>query len=211
MIKLKLICIILTFISINSSAQSFQWAKMQANDGLLGTSIASNNEFLVSSGYFTGSINLDGQALTTNDPNNSNGYFIKYDLAGNLLWAKHIISKNIALTEVAIDINNNIYIAGTYQDSLFIDQSIFVNSSPNTSSVFLAKFSSNGHFMWARNAQVSPVNVSPFLKLATDTQGNVYLTGNSIIPLYSAQLRSHQVDGMTYSLLNLIIMELRNG
>lgn len=79
----------------------------------------------------------------------------------------------------ATDLNNNIYVAGYFSPAnnlgevLIFDTTVFAGS--NNYCFFLAKYSTTGNFLWARVSNVGSSNANG---IATDANGNVYITGN---------------------------------
>jgi hypothetical protein len=82
---------------------------------------------------------------------------------------------------VASDFSGNLFITGTIYDTLVSFDSIILynpNYVPmaNNPNAFIAKYDSNGNIQWAKNAAGSGQSLA--YGIATDAQGNVYLTGN---------------------------------
>ncbi len=88
------------------------------------------------------------------------GAFIaKYDNLGSLLWTR----KNCGGVgqSITTDNMNNIYITG--------EQPININS------IFIAKYNSNGDFIWQKSAKSSSTFSSNYI--AADNNNNIYITG----------------------------------
>jgi hypothetical protein len=132
---------------------------------------------------------------------NTNGFIVKYDSAGNLLWTTRMggtsTPKDRAVN-IAVDISNNLYVTGLYNDALFLIY--YGNYSGNSSSnitlpntagssvgiynpnVFIAQYNSNGNVNWAYNMGGSNVYVSPSvvdsgLGISVDVNNNIYING----------------------------------
>ncbi|MFC5271777.1 hypothetical protein [Adhaeribacter terreus] len=192
--KLLLLCFFIGLTSLTAFAQYFQWAKMQDNSAPFSTPgnynysypqggnyLANTNNLLATTGLFYDDITLGNQTFILSD--SIDAYLALYDLNGNVLWAKQIISQTPIRPSVAIDNNHNIVISGVFRDSLYIDGQIFKASAANKMGVYAVKFSPTGSFLWAQSSDVNTGNYQteffePSVK--TDTSGNVYIAGNFI-------------------------------
>jgi hypothetical protein len=76
-------------------------------------------------------------------------------------------------TNIAIDKDNNIFIAGICSGN-------FVAQKSAHFSVFLIKLDQKGEFLWVR--QTGPANFPYFYDMQLDEQGNVYIAGQSYVP-----------------------------
>jgi hypothetical protein len=104
---------------------------------------------------------------------------------GIFLWAKEFdteVSGNVGVgypyggataTNIAIDKDNNIFIAGICSGN-------FVGQKSAHFSVFLIKLDQKGEFLWVR--QTGPANFPYFYDVQLDEQGNVYIAGQSYVP-----------------------------
>jgi hypothetical protein len=90
---------------------------------------------------------IDGDTLKPNG-HTSNQFIIKYDRHGTKKWLKRMSSPNLSkITAIEVDGQENVYITGSYRDSLRIDQ--FVISSVGTNQPgFVAKINRQGVVQW---------------------------------------------------------------
>ncbi len=79
----------------------------------------------------------------------------------------------IQATKIAIDERENVYVAGTYKDTVRFSENTFI--SKGKSDLFLAKYSPEGVLQWVITAGGPESNSAT--DICTDTDGNVYLTG----------------------------------
>lgn len=101
-----------------------------------------------------------------NDPLNlSNAFIQKLDVGGKLIWAKGIYIKQLSTTDnevpfcnigkIVSDDNNNIYVAGSFAGEIFFkagdDEITLKSGSDEDVDGFVAKYSSDGDFIWARH------------------------------------------------------------
>ncbi|MGB3947616.1 MAG: SBBP repeat-containing protein [Bacteroidia bacterium] len=79
---------------------------------------------------------------------------------------------------IAIDSAGNSYITGWFEDSLHFGTTTLVTSIAGNSfasDIFIAKYDKNGNFIWAKKA--GGTNYDYANGIATDKNGNIYLTG----------------------------------
>ena len=106
-------------------------------------------------------------------------YVAKYDTSGNSIWA---IALGGALEEEAWDLitdaSDNVYVTGYFKSPDFHIGSDTVLHNTGESSMFLAKFDSDGSFIWARAS--SGNNKAWGRALGVDEANDIYLGGNFI-------------------------------
>ncbi len=105
-------------------------------------------------------------------------FFAKYNTNGELLWYKTATTSNgynARAISIAIDASNNAYVAGYFSGNLVLG-SINMTSNSNTEDISLLKLnSSDGAFLWARNAGGTDNDQS--MSVSVDGTGNAYITG----------------------------------
>jgi hypothetical protein len=136
-----------------------------------------DNNFVVS-GFYAYDLKIDTLNIISNDVYSH--YFIaKFDVEGKLIWYNTLTHKgwHLAVNDMAIDSNNNTYIAGDFTDSLiFYDQSL-QDTILNTkrSGGFIAKYDKYGKFIKAKSLITSDqIYIS---SLIVDKSSNVYISG----------------------------------
>lgn len=164
------------FLVKYDSTGTILWAKSATGD----SSEYSRSVSTDASGniYVTG--NFDSPTLTfgsTTIVNNGSFdmYLVKYDSAGNVIWAKSAGGADIDHGyNTATDAFGNIYVSGGFKsDSMFIDATTLINSG--AFNIYLAKYDSAGTLLWAQKAGGSGTDAGH--DVATDAIGNIYLTG----------------------------------
>ena len=195
--KLLLFCLLVGLTSFNASAQYFQWAKKQEN-AMAAISVASGNSLVATTGTFFQTITLGNQSFTAVD--SMDNYLAVHDHAGNVLWAKHILSGTSFGQQpaVTLDPNQNVIIAGYFVDSLFIDGLIFKGTAANASGAYVAKFSPTGTLLWAQSSDIVPRSWQTFAigkSITTDDNGNIFVAGdfNLTVAFGSTNLTSNLV------------------
>jgi len=116
--------------------------------------------------YLTGSTwgNLAGSNAGKWD-----AWIAQYDSNGNQVWAKQIgTPEEDHSYAIAVDNQGNAYLAGYTQGNLF---------APNAGNwdAWIAKYDRNGNQIWAQ--QIGTPSEDQAKGIATDSQGNIYLTG----------------------------------
>ncbi len=159
-----------------SIGQSWDWGQQgiggtKAND--FGCSVATDrhgNAFVAK--QFISQITFGPYTLI--GPPEDNMYFVKYNSAGVVQWAKcpnqSYFSQTI-VTSLITDTAGNVFITGFFNDSLYFGSTrLYANST----SMFLVKYDNNGNVLWARQASSG---TSFPTSVATDEKGNCYVTG----------------------------------
>jgi hypothetical protein len=99
-------------------------------------------------------------------------FLIKYDTNGNKLWTRQLgTASDDYGYGVATDSSGNIYVAGTTSGGL--------DGNPNAGGrdIFLTKYDTNGNKLWTR--QLGTSDWDEGYGVATDSSGNVYVTGDT--------------------------------
>lgn len=120
-------------------------------------------------------ISFENSSVTLTCVGDNDLFLAKYDLAGNLLWAKseggNYSDKALGITA---DASGNVYICGYFKDAIN-----FGGTAPLTGAgdrdIYLAKYDSNGNFLWVRNAGSAGRDEAK--SVICDPAGNIYITG----------------------------------
>ncbi len=126
-------------------------------------------------GSFFGTIDFDpgpGVNNLTWSSGKSN-YIQKLDASGNFLWAK-----SFGGYSVTVDPSGNVYITGTFSDTIDFDpgSGVYNLISKGRGDVFVQKLDSLGNFNWATS--FGGISNESGDVLSVDLSGNVYTTGN---------------------------------
>lgn len=182
-------------LPVFAHAQGFAWAQGFTGAGSSGAGVkvvdGSNNIYCV--GGFTGTIDVDKSAniynLTSIGQNNM--FVLKEDAVGNFIWAKPFLCKspvNIGFgftgpTSISLDANGNIYIAGTFSDTMDFDPGpgTFYMMPPIGSGLYLnafvVKLNPNGDFIWAKQIGGAAGSGVSCDAMQMDAHGNIFLVG----------------------------------
>ena len=131
--------------------------------------------------YITG--NYRGASITfgaftlTNFNTDVDGIFVvKYDAAGNVVWAKN--GTGAALdkesNDIAVDAAGNVTIAGYSSYGTFSFDGAVLNN-PHNANLYIVKFDTNGNVLWSTAQTVNSQNRAD--GVATDADGNTYISG----------------------------------
>jgi uncharacterized repeat protein (TIGR01451 family) len=103
-------------------------------------------------------------------------YAEKLDPGGNILWAKQLGGAGLDLLEsVTTDLLGNIYLAGFFNDTIRLEGVDTLQTDTDNWDIFLIKLDPNGQPLWAHSFGGALKDEAH--AVATDQQGNVYLTG----------------------------------
>ena len=115
-------------------------------------------------------------------------YFNKYDAAGVLQFSKLLTTTSTSTNTyfgvrgVVTDATGNIYITGTFDATVDFDPSgVTADLSSATGRTFIAKYDSNGNYLWARNfgavTSSNGNNILPEDIAINPTSGKIFIAG----------------------------------
>ena len=167
------------FLIKTSPSGNIIWAKsVVANDETRGLAVTTDNigNVFVVGDFSSSSIDFGSHQINNVNPPDWDNFIVKYDSAGNDLWARDIGGPLAELAySVVCDDYNNVYFGGAYSsDSLHFANDVVYNFTPYDKELLLLKYSSNGSELWMRSSR------GPLGSFATAIaiQGNrVYCTG----------------------------------
>ena len=165
------------FVAKYDTSGTFQWARSiggQLSDNGYGIATDSDGNVYVT-GTYSGTATFKlGTTLTS--VGSSDAFVAKYDTSGEVQWAKSIGGGSADYGYgIATDSGGNVYVIGDYQGTADFGPNISLTST-GSSDVFVAKYDTSGTPQWAKSMSGSG-NISG-LGIATDSGGNVYVTGN---------------------------------
>lgn len=179
-------------VSLNVNAQNFEWVRqIGGSHSDYGMDITTDNEGnILSTGHFSGNVDFDPGLgthflSTESSPGvfSYNCYISKVSTEGNFLWAKQIGGRFADLAyAVTTDNVGNIYVTGTFQDTVDFDPGvgIYTLSAGSGFDIFILKLDPNGNFIWAKNFEDdfnTSNNYEVSFSIDIDIFGNVYTTG----------------------------------
>lgn len=166
--KKTFLIIAILFISTFSISQNVEWTKGYANSlGNCITSDVSGNIYTV--GYFTAATSF-GSFIFSSPSSDDDGYLIKSDPSGNILFAKSFGDGAECIT---IDATGNIYVTGYFSGTDTFGS--FTLTSSNLFDIFICKIDPNGNVLWVK--QYAAQNTTKIKSITHDTGGNIYVGG----------------------------------
>lgn len=176
------------FIAKYDANGNYLWAKsvgsLNSDDGnSISLDVAGN---IVMTGMFSGTADFDPSFNTINLTalGSSDIFIAKYDVNGNYLWAKSIGAAGASNggngTCIKCDLMGSAYVTGYFLGSADFDPS--TNNTNHTSQgsgdIFIAKYDSNGNYMWAKTMGAAGQSLNDFgTAICIDASGNVCVTG----------------------------------
>ena len=174
------LCLFLFSVSFSVFSQTPHWEWVNGYGGVDGADIAADAS-LDSQGNIYVAINFQSQSICIgNDTHINSGLgdilLVKFLPSGQVVWTKRFGGTNEdVVTSICINQNNEVFISG-----YFISQALFFGnhqiSANGGKDIFLAKLNTSGEVLWATSAGGNNDDISE--ELATDTNGNVFITGD---------------------------------
>jgi len=152
----KLLVVFLTaFSGTLLSAQNCFWASGAGGpNNEQGNSVAkdASGNMIVTGEFLSNTITFGSTTLTNAGGSQNDFYLVKYDVAGNVVWAQRTGGTGDEIgSAVTTDAAGNIYVAGTFaSNTVTFGSFTLTNSNPGNYDLFLVKFNSSGTPLWAR-------------------------------------------------------------
>ena len=174
------------------SQMSYQWGKtinpLAFFNSINAIKVASSGNVYVT-GYFQGTTDFDPSPTSAAylSPIGAQDCFIaKFNGQGDFIWVKNIggAASTAVGTDICLDQNENILIAGHYTDyDVDFDPGTGVSNLPPVSSShgFYGEYDSNGNLIWIRQSFPTTLsNTINSLSITTDASNNVYVVGGGV-------------------------------
>ena len=181
MLSARILLIGMVFILLANpkiNAQTCVWARGAGgsnNDvGQAVTTDANGNVYVT--GFFESATITFGATTLTNDSSGTRDmYVVKYDTAGNVVWAVRAGGTGDEYANsIAVDAIGNVYVAGSYNSSSLVFGSTVLTNAGGFD-IFLVKYDLTGNVVWAKGAGSSSDDDGRYV--GVDVIGNVYITG----------------------------------
>lgn len=187
------------------------------SNNVIGNSIACNDTNVFVTGYFRGNINfydgLQGNPTTTKwSMTNSaaaDGYVVKYDFNGSVIWSTKIGSAGIDVGGGLAVNNTNVYVSGFFvsnntmnlynavQGNPTVIVGTLTKTSPNAAG-FLVNFNVNGELQWSTK-QDSTVDIA-VKNMTLDKYNNIYIVlGNTTDGIFYDAVTGENVDPLSWN------------
>ena len=172
------------FLAKYNANGGFVWAKKMGSSSLdIGYGLVLDNAGnVIVTGYFTGTADFDegGAAANLVSVGDFDLFIAKYEPDGDLIWAKGVGSTGQE-TGFGIDVDgsDNIYVTGRFAGTTDFNPdpgATFDVTSNGDRDIFLAKYQSDGTFVWAKGIGGTAEDWG--FDLVVDASANIYLTGH---------------------------------
>lgn len=142
-----------TFFASADQLGNFNWAKQLNCSGHDNpTSTSTDNNSILIAGRFYNDLVIENDTLYNSSLSKSDGFLIKLNDTGNLIWIKKIGgADNDVIEDIVIDSLSNTYVTGTFGNADLQLDSITLINRPG-GEVFIAKYNPNGVIKWAKSA-----------------------------------------------------------
>ncbi len=140
-----------------------------------------SGNIFVSGSFDADSVSFGSVSLVKPSTDTTDIFLVKYDAAGNSIWAQTATGSGVdQVTAMGCDRNNNIYVTGYYQSAnLNFSGTILNNSAPDSSyycNFFVAKYDESGHTNWVITSNDTAYNMTNCLATC-NPPGAVYIGG----------------------------------
>jgi hypothetical protein len=163
----------------------FKWVrKVGSASSDAANSLYLRSDYFVVTGFYQGSNTDFGNSKKLTSTGKEDFFIGKYDLSGTCLWIKGVGGPKTDIgRSIYVDINNNIYVAGSFQDNLGttgVDFNpgigTFYLKSDKTINAFYLKLTKNGDFDFAGSYGGLGVDQATFISV--DKMEDVMIVGN---------------------------------
>ncbi|WP_075341782.1 hypothetical protein [Tenacibaculum agarivorans] len=174
-IILSLVCLI--FIGLQKiKAQYVQWAfnTESGNSKVFGMDMDADGNTYTTGHYYSG-IQLSKRH------SNVGFYIAKYDTDGNAVWSHVAGAGNTRGLAIAVDNNGNSFVAGYFQTDITFGEGptqVTLTTTQNFPAGFIAKYDSNGVFLWAQKIP-GDQNNEEIREIEVDQSGDCYVLGTA--------------------------------
>ena len=190
------IFILLVFFALSGEAQplSYTWARSAGagseQEAQAVTADLSGNVYVT--GYIKGNTNFS--SISANSAGGEDIFIAKYDLDGNIVWAKPAGGTGDDRgTSIAVDNAGNIYVCGYIENGATFFGSPSVVVTGTGVDVFVAKYNSSGNVLWAKREN----STSDGAALGICTNGtDVFVTGEFAATISFGALPVLNTSGM---------------
>ncbi|RKX17905.1 MAG: hypothetical protein DRP35_10135, partial [Candidatus Zixiibacteriota bacterium] len=179
---ITLLNLVLFTVILNAQTFTFEWANSTSGNSTVkgyGIGIDANQNIYSVSNY-EDTIDADPSANTLNFISNGGSDIIiqKFDLNGNIIWAKSIGNSNDdEAFDLVVDSIGNCYVIGNFKDTVDFDPSTNTyNVDGEYYGIFILKLDKDGNFVWVNYAHSNSLKYGFDLALNNDND-KIYATG----------------------------------
>jgi hypothetical protein len=167
--------------------------------------------------FLTGTSNCHDQMIGGFVLKNAGAYMAKANADGIILWVKDFADKPDGNQQgfpidsfgnsITIDTFDNVYIAGSFLDTLYLDtQTLYVSLTPGAGlMIYAAKFDENGNVIWSR-----AVTRGVPTGIAVNRKGQTFITGQLDFYLEATPGNFTYLEDINFGGLNLTNLKKNN-
>lgn len=162
------------FLAKYDADGNFVWIRTAgAGKNDQGNALRYHNGNLYLAGYFTDSLQISSALYLGNG--SADVFVAKYDTDGNFQWARTAGGAEFDVaSSLDVDQFGNVYIAGSYSNSIQFDTTTLTTSNLFKES-FVAKYNANGQRQWAKSVSGNAANL--ITGVASDKDSSIYFCG----------------------------------
>jgi len=163
-----------------NASQTFEWAQKAGSSTLSDAAAdlaldATGNLYMT--GDIQGAANFGGGIILTTPSTAPDIFISKHNSTGLIEWAIRYGNTNQEKgNAIAIDSNGDIYVAGSFVNSVTFGGTTLVSNSTNNDAAFLIKLNSSGFLLWAK--KINAINIGIAYDLVIDKNNNIYVVGD---------------------------------
>lgn len=140
--------------------------------------IVCNNDLYVAGGFNSATIGFGTNTLTNASAGTSDVLFTKYDLSGNVVWARAAgsVDAEVGTTIITDQNGSKVFLGGHFNGaSIVFGSDQLSNSSPGYKDLFIASYDATGSWLWS--TKVGDVYDEWATDMAINSQGDILVTG----------------------------------
>ena len=175
------------FIIKYAANGTIKWAKNLAttipSEGDESIAVDSSGNVYISGSYYSSSSVSLGNGISLVAGTNNQSYIIKYNASGTAQWSNSISSSHgVYALGIATDSSGNVIVTGYYNSSstASVGNGLYLPSTASfpARDAFIVKYNTSGTAQWANSINDSGSGDLKGLDIATDSNGNVIVTGH---------------------------------
>lgn len=180
LLKLTILLVVTTF---TLSAQNMAWSLAKGHGGASdehawAVEVDGGGNIFVTGSFASPTAIFGSSTLTNSGSNTTDIFIVKYDAAGNVLWAKSFGTPNDDEGRcLTLEGSGNVYVSGYFNGAALAMGSTTLTNSGNDD-IFIAKLDLNGNVLWANS--VGNVNDNRPSGIQMGDFGSVALVGGYI-------------------------------
>jgi|LauGreDrversion4_2_1035121.scaffolds.fasta_scaffold36466_2 hypothetical protein len=143
-------------------------------------SVIPYSDGLFVSGTYVSALSADTVQLNSLNSWNYTAYLLKFNHSGTCEWGKNIgINRASAVVDMTFDEDQNLYLVGTYADSIIFPTITLHDILPvYERATFFAKYDTAGNFIWAKGGMADLRGIIWNSRLSYGPDGYLYYTGS---------------------------------